>query len=145
MKIRADVAAMLRAGAHQQDIMRTLHVGAKTVVNTREALRMPPPRRGGYVLQPIETEFSARTEQVDGGHLRWTGYYANGVPKLGRQGTSVSAYRIAFGMRHDREPVGKVMPGCDYPKCVAPDHLEDQTIRTQLRDQLASIFGGTPS
>lgn len=143
MKVRADIATMLRNGVPQQDIMRTLHVGAPLVVATREALHLPAPKRGGYVLQPIETEFHARTEQVDGGHLRWTGYYANGVPKLGRQGGSISAYRIAFGLRHDRDPVGHVMPGCGYPKCVAPDHLEDQTIRIQLREQLASIFGGT--
>ncbi|MEU2402771.1 hypothetical protein ABZ609_00295 [Streptomyces rubiginosohelvolus] len=143
MKVRADIATMLRDGVPQQDIMRTLHVGAALVVSTREALHMPPPRRGGQPLRPIKTEFYARTEPVDGGHLRWTGHYANGLPKLGRQGTHYSAYRLAFGFIHDREPVGHVRPGCDYPKCVEPTHLEDQTIRVQLRTQLASIFGGT--
>ncbi|RLV66311.1 hypothetical protein STAN_1832 [Streptomyces sp. CBMAI 2042] len=143
MKLRADIATMLRAGAQQQDIMRTLHVGAPLVVAHRKALRMPPPRRGGRPLRPIKDEFYARTEAVDGGHLRWTGHYANGLPKLGRQGTHHSAYRLAFGFIHDREPVGYVQPGCDFPKCVEPTHLEDQPMRVQLRTQLASIFGGT--
>ncbi|MEU0978502.1 hypothetical protein ABZ488_04730 [Streptomyces griseus] len=144
MKLRADIVDMLRNGAHQQDIMRTLHVGANLVVSHREALRLPAPKRGGRPLRPIKEEFHARTEPVDGGHLRWTGYYANGVPKLGRQGGSISAYRIAFGLAHTREPVGHVIPGCGHPKCVEPTHLEDQTMRLQLRTQLASIFGGTP-
>ncbi|MFH9610469.1 hypothetical protein [Streptomyces sp. NPDC017448] len=143
MKLRTDIVEMLQQGAHQQDIMRTLHVGATLVVSHREALHLPAPRRGGTPLRPIETEFHARTEHVDGGHLRWTGYHANGVPKLGRQGGHFSAYRIAFGLLHTREPVGRVRPGCGYPRCVEPTHLEDQTIRIQLRSQMAGIFGGT--
>lgn len=142
MRVRSDIAAMLREGVAQQDIMQTLHVGHRAVVATRESLGLPAPVRGGRAPRPIETEFHARTEPVDGGHLRWTGHYADGCPKLGRQGGHLSAYRIAFGLRHTRKPVGHVRPGCDYPKCVAPDHLEDQTMRVQLRQQLAGIFGG---
>lgn len=142
MKIRSDLAEMLQQGVPQRDIMRTLHVGYKTVHDARVALRITAPRRGGYVLRPIEDEFYARTEEVDGGHLRWIGRYADGLPKLGRQGTHLSAYRVAFGLSHARQPAGRVRPGCGYPKCVAPDHVEDQQMRTQLRSQLTAIFGG---
>ncbi|MCI4045101.1 hypothetical protein [Streptomyces sp. TRM75563] len=142
MKARSDVVALLRQGIPQQDIMRTLHVGHKTIVAAREALEMPAPVRGRRTPRPIDTEFHARTEPVDGGHLRWTGRYAEGSPKLGRQGGHLSAYRIAFELRHDREPVGKAMPGCGYPKCVAPDHVEDQPMREQIQTQLTAIFGG---
>ncbi|MEV7491455.1 hypothetical protein AB0O08_11945 [Streptomyces anulatus] len=145
MKIRKDVAAALQQGVPQRHIMRDFHVSYDTVVATRAALRMPDPAPSTSPLRPIETEFYARTEPVDGGHLRWTSYYANGVPKLGRQGVIFSAYRVAFGLIHAREPVGQVRPGCGYPKCVEPTHLEDQTMRVQLRTQLTSIFGGTPS
>ncbi|ONI48665.1 MULTISPECIES: hypothetical protein [unclassified Streptomyces] len=142
MRVRSDVVAMLRQGIPQQDIMRTLRVGHQTVVTARDALQMPAPVRGRRAPRPIDTEFYARTEPVDGGHLRWTGHYAEGSPKLGRQGGHLSAYRIAFKLRHDREPVGKATPGCGYPKCVAPDHVEDQPMRAQLRQQMAGIFGG---
>ncbi|MGW9299391.1 hypothetical protein ACWHA3_01005 [Streptomyces cyaneofuscatus] len=142
MKVRSDIADMLRAGAHQQDIMRTLHVGAKLVVAHREALRLPPPRRGGRPLLPIAAAYEARTEPEAGGHLRWTGHVDNGVPKLVRNRTKLSAYRVAFRMAHGREPVGQVRPGCGYPRCVAGDHMEDRPMREQLQAQLAGIFGG---
>ncbi|MFJ6615428.1 hypothetical protein ACIQPT_34705 [Streptomyces sp. NPDC091289] len=142
MKIRTDIADMLRNGATQQDIMRTLHVGYKTVTAHRIALRLPTPKRGGHILRPIETEFYARTEPIDGGHLRWAGHHANGVPRLGRQGKHPSAYQVAFQMHHGRKPIGHAKPGCGYPQCVAPAHLEDRPMREQLQSQMNSIFGG---
>lgn len=142
MKVREDVVVALQQGVPQRRIMRTLHVSYATIVATRAALRMPDPARSTSPLRPIETEFYARTEPVGGGHLRWTSYYANGVPKLGRQGVILSAYRVAFGLIHTREPVGQVRPGCGHPRCVEPTHLDDQTMRVQLRQQLAGIFGG---
>jgi hypothetical protein len=48
-----------------------------------------------------------------------------------------TAYRIAFQIRHGREPVGYVKPGCEFDGCVHPDHVEDQP----MRDQYAAIFG----
>ncbi|WP_371624084.1 hypothetical protein OG245_15340 [Streptomyces sp. NBC_01116] len=142
MKLRADVADMLREGIAQRDIMRTLHVSYKTVTSHRIALSLPAPKRGGHPLRPIETEFHARTEPVDGGHLRWTGHHAHGVPRLGRQGKHPSAYRVAFRLHHGREPIGHAKPGCGYAQCVAPAHLEDRPMREQLRSQMAGIFGG---
>ncbi|MFD8710370.1 hypothetical protein ACFV07_07830 [Streptomyces anulatus] len=142
MKLREDVAAALRANLPQRDIMRTLHVGYNTVVAHRKALALPAPVRGGHPLQPIETEFYARTEPVDGGHLRWTGHHANGVPRLGRQGKHPSAYRVGFRLHHGREPIGHAKPGCGYPQCVAPAHLEDRPMREQIQAQLTAIFGG---
>ncbi|MEE1735939.1 hypothetical protein PUR49_05340 [Streptomyces sp. BE147] len=142
MRIRQDIADLLREGVPQQDIMRTLHVGHNAVSETRVALQLPAPVRGGRPLQPIETAFYARTEPVDDGHLRWTGHHANGVPRLGRQGKHPSAYQVGFQLHHRREPVGHAKPGCGWAQCVAPAHQEDRPMREQLRAQLVSIFGG---
>ena len=45
-------------------------------------------------------------------------------------------------MGHQRQPIGYVRPGCGYPHCVAPDHVEDQQMRDQLKTQMTAIFGG---
>lgn len=142
MKVRADITKMLRGGSSQREIIRTLRVSYKTVTRTRVALHMPAPARSAPPQRPLATEFYARTKKADGGHLRWTGFYANGSPKLGREGATLSAYRVGFELLHGRPPVGQARPGCGYPKCVAPDHLEDQPMREQLRSQMAGIFGG---
>ncbi|WP_406420004.1 hypothetical protein [Streptomyces sp. NBC_00842] len=142
MKIRAEVAEMLRNGSSNAEIMRTLHVGHKTVAQARQALGFPTPARGGRPLLPIPTLFAARTEPVDGGHLRWTGHVSKGVPVLGRRGNSLSAYRIAFKIRHNRESIGYAKPGCNHPGCVAPDHMQDQPMRDRLNTTFNAIFGG---
>ncbi|MGW2837349.1 hypothetical protein ACWCWD_06510 [Streptomyces sp. NPDC001493] len=143
MKIRADIAEMLQAGHSHVEIMRTLHVGPLIVTATRNALNMPAPARGGKPLRPIAETFAERTEPVGGGHLRWTGHvWRDTTPILGRQGKGLSAYRVAFELRHGRRPVGHARPGCGYPQCVAPDHIEDKPMRERLRQQLAAILGG---
>lgn len=141
MKIRVDVADMIRAGATTTAIKAVLHVGHGTVANARKALGVPAPTLCGRPLLPIPDLFHARTEPVDGGHLRWTGYVSKGVPTLGRRGRPYSAYRIAFTLKHGREPIGLVRSSCDYPRCVAPDHVQDQPMRQQLDAQYAAIFG----
>lgn len=141
MKVRTDVADMLRAGATTTAIMATLHVGHATVVRARDVLGVPGNPRGGRPLLPVPDLFHARTEPVEGGHLRWTGHFQKGVPVLGRQGRVLTAYRIAFELGHGRAPVGHVRPGCGTPCCVAPDHVQDRPMRQQLDAQYAAIFG----
>lgn len=141
MKIRTDVADMLRNGASTTEIMDTLHVGQRTVVAARTALGMPAPRRGGRPLRSIPELFHAHTEPVDGGHLRWTGYLQKGVPLLGRRGGNLTVYRVAFELKHGRKPVGQVRATCGYPRCVAPDHVQDRPMRDQLDAQYSAIFG----
>lgn len=41
MKIRADIAALIRAGHTNASIAKRLHCGPSTVANTRRALRLP--------------------------------------------------------------------------------------------------------
>jgi hypothetical protein len=143
--IRSDVADMLRAGHSQAHIMRTLRVSHGTVKAARDWLGMPSPIVGR--TRPPETlaeAFAARTEPVEGGHLRWTGARCTtGTPQLGIQGRYISGYQAAFILRYGREPVGRSLPGCDYQQCVAPDHVEDQPMREKTRALYAAVFGAS--
>lgn len=141
MKIRQDVVDMLRAGAYTTEVMATLHVGHPTVVRARKALGITTPIPSGRAPVPVPDAFHAHTEPIDGGHLRWTGHYNKGVPLLCRNSGNLSAYRVAFTLKHDREPTGLVRSACDYPRCVAPDHVQDQPMRQQFDAQYAAIFG----
>lgn len=145
MKIRADVAAMLRAGRSDRDISRTLHVDAKTAAAARAALRIPKARSGPAAATSPQDLFRRRTEAVDGGHLKWTGHIgSNGIPVIRWAGRLSSVYQLAFVMRYGRPPVGQVRPGCGFHGCVAPDHVQDQPMRVRDREAYAAIFGTLP-
>ncbi|MEV0114641.1 hypothetical protein AB0H77_15515 [Streptomyces sp. NPDC050844] len=144
MKIREDIADMLRAGHSQCHIVRELHVATITVQRTREALNLPPHPMGTQSYASLSDAFRARTEPTPDGHVRWIGYTStSGTPTLVHRKITHSAYRVAFRLRHGREPIGRVTPGCDMPLCVAGDHLEDRLIRERTRSTFAAIFGGT--
>ena len=150
MKVRADVAELLRAGQlSQAEIARRLHVAPITVQRTREALGLPAPVPGRKPPRHStkEAAFWAHTEPVEGGHLKWTGRIENDVPLLRYCGTQESAYRIAFRLHHGREPVGKVRSLCEEPHCVAGSCVADRPMREATRRADAAyeqIFGGPP-
>lgn len=132
MKIRADVVDMLRANHSQAHIMRTLNVCYATVKAARDAIGMPDPGAGRRPPQDPAAAFAARTEPVDGGHMRWTGTRATGGGTImGLNGQYISGARVGFTLHHGRDPIGRVTAGCDYPGCVAPDHLTDQVMREE--------------
>ncbi|MGW6454999.1 hypothetical protein ACWF94_03590 [Streptomyces sp. NPDC055078] len=121
-----------------------LGVDPTTAARARTALGIPR-ARGGTRPATAEAVFHARTRRVRGGHLAWTGHRnAHGVPLIRIAGICRSAYRVAFRLRHGRDPVGKVRPGCGRPGCVAPDHLEDRPMRERTKALYAAIFGGPP-
>ncbi|WP_405391100.1 helix-turn-helix domain-containing protein [Streptomyces sp. NBC_01102] len=143
MKIRADIAKLLHAGHSDHEIARRLHVCERTAGEARRALRLPKHTSGVKPADSPQDLFRQRTRRVKGGHLKWTGYHTNdGVPFFRWRKRGMTAYRVAFQIQHNRPPVGYVRPGCDYPHCVAPEHVEDQQMRDQLKTQMASIFGG---
>ena len=144
MKIRTDVADMLRAGHSDREIARRLHVDDKAVAASRKALGLARPKTGIKAASSPQDLFRQRTRPADGGHLEWTGYRTNdGTPFFRWLKRGYTAGRVAFVMQHGRAPVGRVQPGCDYPGCVAPAHVEDQPMRDQLKKQMAGIFGGS--
>ncbi|MEU0667152.1 hypothetical protein ABZ508_02755 [Streptomyces lavendulocolor] len=139
MKVRADVVDMLRAGHTQAHIMRTLGVCYATVKTARDAIGMPDPGAGRRPQQDPAAAFAARTEPVDGGHMRWTGTRATGGGTvMGLNGQYISGARLAFTLHHGRDPVGRVTAGCDYPGCIAPGHLTDQVMRQRRRAAAAA-------
>lgn len=102
-----------------------------------------PRHKAGFAAAPSpQALYLARTRQVEGGHVEWTGSTNfRGAPSFRWQDRQYAALTVAFVMQHGRHPVGRVRPGCDYPECTAPGHVEDRLMREQLRTQLTSIFG----
>jgi hypothetical protein len=134
---RDAIVKLLRTGVGNLAIAREVHVDRSKVAAIRAELGLPRSRRR-YVAASPEALFRQRTQPVDGGHLAWTGYRnTKGVPAVRTVDGMRTAYRIAFQIRHGREPVGYVKPGCEYDGCVHPEHVEDQP----MREQYAAIFG----
>jgi hypothetical protein len=134
MKVRADIAELLHAGWSDKRVASQLHVHRRQVREARRVLRLPA-HKPGPPATPIEDLFWRRAQRTEDGHLLWTG--ATTVLRAGNQGPRTTAGRVAFRIKHDRDPVGKVLPGCDRPGCIHPDHVEDQP----MRDQYRAIFG----
>lgn len=146
MKVRADIAELLRAGVPQIQIARRLHCAPLTVQRTREALGMPSPgcgRRDTYTS--LEDAYRSNSEAIEGGHARWTGHTdTNGHPRLNFRQQRISVRQVAFRLHHGREPKGRLSVGCDMAHCVAGAHLEDQQIRDANRRAdvvFKAIFG----
>jgi hypothetical protein len=137
---RADIIALLREGHSDREIGRRLRTNPKRVGRIRAELGLPQ-YQPTQVLT-LEQAWTAQTEQLDDGHMRWTGYHREGTcPVLKHRGIDYAARRIAFRIRHGREPEGRVLPSCTYPGCIAPDHTTDQPMRDHLNQQYAAIFG----
>jgi len=146
MKVRADIAKLLRQGVPQIQIVRQLHVAPLTVQKTREALRLPAPRSGRrFTYASLEEAFCQGAEPVDGGHVRWTGYRdKDNTPRVCYRQQPQAAPRVAFKLFHGREPVGKALPTCGVKGCIAGEHLADRPMRkaNQRADALYDgIFG----
>ena len=138
---RAAIEELLNAGYGNKAIAQQLGVGHKRVAEIRAELGLPRSRRR-YVAASPEGLFWRRTRPVAGGHLAWTGYRnSKGVPAVRTVDGMQTAYRIAYRIRWQREPVGRVKPGCEYGGCVHPNCVEDQAMRDQLAEQYAATFG----
>jgi hypothetical protein len=137
---RADIVTLIREGHSDREIGRRLHTNPKRVGRIRSELGIPKAARGTTITR--EQAWAAFVQPVTGGHMRWTGSVREKTcPVLKHAGTDYTARRIAFEIGHGRTPVGRVLPGCDYPGCVAPQHTTDQPMRAQLDAQVAAIFG----
>lgn len=129
------IAEMLRAGATYAQIREQLGVRSNTTIALVRQQHGIPVHRQRVPMRTPEESYALYAVPAGDGHARWTGPWAGRMPQIchpGRDGRKESALRIAFRMRHDREPVGRVKPGCRQPWCVASGHLTDRTIRDQL-------------
>lgn len=142
MTIRTDVAELLHQGLSDNAVSRRLHCDAKTVARTRVALGLPKAKSGYRSAASVVDLFHARTEPLEGGHLQWTGYASKrGLASVRYAGHIHTALRIAFRIQHEREPVGHCSTDCGMEGCVAPAHVEDDTIRTRNRAAYAGLIG----
>lgn len=145
MKVRADIAAALRAGGTDRGIAAALRCDRKTVAKHRSALNIgpapkPAARRDDRTL---EEKWRSFTEPTDDGHLLWTGRTASGSgsPIFKHHERDHSALKVAFTIRTGREPDGYAKAACDRPGCVLPEHVDDTAIRTRDRAALAALTG----
>lgn len=145
MKIRADVAAMLQAGATYTEIRQQLGIGSNTTIaRARKALRLPVPHRD-RPRRTLQESYELYAKPYGDGHARWEGPWAGRMPQIchpGKSGRKESALRVAFRLQYGREPVGQVKPGCDEPQCVARRHVEDRPLRARTKATFDAIFGG---
>ena len=140
MKIRADIAAMLRDGIPQIRIARELRVDPATVRRTREALGLPAPVRGHTPTHAtVADAFHAHTQPLEDGHLAWTGYREGALPMLFHGAQRIPAPRIAFALHHGRDPEGRITRACGVDGCVAGPCLLDQPMR-QARQRADRLF-----
>jgi hypothetical protein len=139
---RADIIALLQEGGHSDRyIGRTLRTNPKRVGRIRAELDLPKTeRKPGLTL---EQKWATHAKPTTGGHMRWAGTLRSGMPNLVHKQRNHSARRVAFRIGHDREPVGRVLPACGQPWCIAPDHATDEPMRRA--DALyTQIFRSTP-
>ncbi|MFJ1869934.1 hypothetical protein [Streptomyces chartreusis] len=135
MKIRADVAELLRAGHTNRAIAQQLHVDANGVGRARELLGLPKAKPGRKGAGSPEALFWQRAKPTEDGHMEWTGFYISTTPGLRHGGKNQTAYRIAFRIANGRDPVGKALPSCGRARCVKPDHQTDQADRDRARER----------
>lgn len=141
MRIRADIAELLRQGLTNTDIATRCHVRRQVVAEARLDLGIEPSRRGrALTAASIEDAFRARTRPVGDGHLEWAGATdRDGTPMVSHGRNYQTARQVAFRIQYGRKPVGNVKPGCGHAGCVAPGHVEDQP----MRETFAAIVGGS--
>lgn len=139
---RAEIVAILRTGVSDSAVSRQLRCDRHRVTSIRRSLGLPP-----RPAQPLtlEEKWTARTRPVEGGHLEWIGQRqkVSGTPVLVYSGRTYTAARVAFQIKHGREPEGYAYAECpDNPHCVAPDHVDDEPGRARTREQLRYLKGG---
>lgn len=128
------IAELLRAGATYPQVREHLGGSFRTIAQVRKAEAIPVPEWPRPCRTPEET-YALYAEPYGDGHARWTGPWAGRMPQIchpGKDGRKESALRVAFRIRHGREPAGYVRPGCTEPDCVASGHLTDRTMRDTL-------------
>ncbi|MER7801202.1 hypothetical protein ABTX71_12810 [Streptomyces parvulus] len=146
MKVRADIAELLRAGTPHIEIARQLHVRRDTVRETHKALRLPAPvRGGGSPHATVEDAYRAHAVPAADGHVTWTGYGVGTRAVVCHGGRRIAVQRVAFRLHHGRDAEGRLTRTCTMPGCVAGAHYADRRIReanARSDRAFAAIFGG---
>ncbi|MFF9910652.1 hypothetical protein [Streptomyces sp. NPDC013457] len=134
MKIRQDVADMLRAGHSDRAIARQLNTDAKRVSAARASLGLPTVRPGKNASASLEEAFRSHSIELSNGHVKWTGHITAGRGTFRWNGRHWTARRAAFEIQHGRPPEGNTVMVCDLPGCVAPAHVREIGGAAQVKD-----------
>lgn len=147
--VRADIAAMLRAGATYKQIAAATGANPTTISHVRKTLGIPVPegrKQFGSTRTMAET-LAHYAQPTSDEHAHWTGPFNGTRPTLWHANRQYQARRIAFAAHHSREPEGSVLVGCDDSACIAGAHLTDERIRqahTRADHAYTAIFGQDP-
>jgi hypothetical protein len=139
---REQITELLTQGLSNTTIATQLRCDRHRVGDIRRSLDLP-----NVAAQPLtlEQKWETNARPVDGGHLEWTGcrQTPSGTPVLGYRGAAYTATRIAFRIKHGRDPQGYAYAECGFEHCIAPDHVDDEAGRARTREQLRYLTGGT--
>ncbi|MFG2845987.1 hypothetical protein ACGF12_22875 [Kitasatospora sp. NPDC048296] len=138
----AEIRAMLKTHS-TLGISRALGVDKAAVARIRKdaGITWAQPQKWGTVTK----KWLDNLVPVDGGHVQWNG------PRAGRSGTPVLRFRerpfspgaLSFRWATGRDPVGQAFAECGFRHCMAPDHVDDETGRAKVREQVRHLSGGT--
>ncbi|WP_405759535.1 hypothetical protein OG234_13585 [Streptomyces sp. NBC_01420] len=126
-----EITAALDAAVSNLSVARALGCSPSRVRRVRVRAGVPSYRRGRPRAAASWAELYERlTVAVDGGHRHWSGpVTVSGTAILRLDGRNRTAARYAFEVVHGREAEGHVSPGCEYPGCVAGEHIRDRAMR----------------
>jgi hypothetical protein len=133
---REEAARLLRRNKPARDVAAVCGLDPAEVAVLRQELGLGP-----RALPSVEDAWRARVEELPGGHMRWAGAYSGTQAVLWYRGKNYQATRIAFRLRHGREPQGKVTVECDVSGCVAPACVDDLPGRLRDRAAMAAVTG----
>lgn len=140
MKLRADIAVLIRDGHSDTFIARDLGAAKLTVAKTRRAMGLPPIQLRSVLT--LDQKWATHAQPETAGHMAWDGpRNSSGVPILKHHRDRHQARAVAFRRRYGRDPIGYVTATCEHKWCVADDHVADKPMREQLANQFAAIFG----
>lgn len=134
--IRADIAELLHAGLSNRAIARQLQTHTNKIRDARKELDLPQRPPGSPAAASPEDLFWRRAIPTADGHLLWPGDPRTAA-RIHHVDGRLSVHKLAFRIRWNREPVGKVTTGCNRTRCVHPNHVEDQPMRRVF----AAVFG----
>ena len=123
---RTQIAEMLGQGMSDRAIGRLLGTSPKRVARIRAELELPKSARA---LPPFADAWTAYAKPEEDGHTRWVGPFRSGTPVFNHGGAKYTARQAGFLLTHGRQPVGRVLPGCGMPWCVAGAHAVDTQMR----------------
>lgn len=86
----------------------------------------------------VKDRFERKVKKLESGCWEWIAAYSGDYGNFHINGKMEKAHRAAYIIYKGPIPAGLlVLHGCDYTKCVNPDHLEAGTQSKNMKDMWA--------